>query len=237
VKARTVVLLFLYVIIVLCLIPVLLVCMLFRMKEPLYAIAKGAMRLSQWVLGINVEVDGLNNIDSKKSYVFMSNHLSFIDGPLLFMVIPHSVRIIFKKELFMIPVVGQAMTYVGFVPVDRKGVEAGKTSVKRAARLMREKRYSFLVFPEGTRSLDGELGKFRKGGFFLALESAAPIAPISIRGTFELMPKGSFFVQKGTIRVLFHLPLSIEGVDESRMAGLMETVRTAILAGLKEEKS
>jgi len=209
--------------------------MLFRIQGPLYAIAKGAMRLSQRVLGIKVEVDGRNNIDPTKSYVFMSNHLSFIDGPLLFMIIPHSVRIIFKKELFLIPVVGQAMTYVGFVPVDRKGVEAGKISVKRAARLMREKGYSFLVFPEGTRSPDGVLYKFHRGGFFLALESGAPIVPISLRGTFELMPKGSFFVRKGSIRVLFHPPVSIEGIDASRMAGLMETVQTAILAGLKEE--
>jgi 1-acyl-sn-glycerol-3-phosphate acyltransferase len=152
------------------------------------------------------------------------------------MLIPHPVRVILKKEIFRIPVVGTGMRHIEFVPVDRKGIKGGKASIERAARLMKDKGYSFLVFPEGTRSLDGNLQKFKRGGFFLALESGAPIVPVAIQGTFEIMPKKSFFVRKGRIRVVFRPPIPVQGYDQDHLAGLMDKVRTSIQdAGQKEE--
>jgi 1-acyl-sn-glycerol-3-phosphate acyltransferase len=94
---------------------------------------------------------------------------------------------------------------------------------------MREKGYSFLIFPEGTRSLDGNLGPFRRGGFFLALESRAPIVPVTIRGTRELMPKGQRFSRRGKVEVVFHDPIPTAGVTIKAMSGLMERVKAAIL--------
>jgi 1-acyl-sn-glycerol-3-phosphate acyltransferase len=235
-KVRTLLLFILYVVIVICLTPVLIVFMILKIREPLLTIAKGVMRLSRKILGLRLDVSGREQVDRTKAYIFMPNHLSFIDGPLLFMLIPHSVRVILKKEIFRIPVVGTGMRHVEFVPVDRKGIKGGKASIERAARLMKDKGYSFLIFPEGTRSLDGNLQKFKRGGFFLALESGAPIVPVAIQGTFEIMPKKSFFVRKGRIRVIFRPPIPVQGYDQAHLADLMDKVRTSIQdAGQKEE--
>ncbi len=96
---------------------------------------------------------------------------------------------------------------------------------------MRERGYSYLIFPEGTRSLDGRLGPFRRGGFFLALETGAPIVPVTIRGTRELMPKRQPFARRGRVEVVFHDPIPTAGTTVEGMPGLMEKVRAAILAG------
>lgn len=121
------------------------------------------------------------------------------------------------------------MRHVGFVPVDRKGAEGGKKSIARPVALIRERGYSFLIFPEGTRSCDGNLQAFRRGGFFLALESGAPIVPVTIRGTFELMPKGQKYARRGTVRVVFHDPIPLSGYALETISGLMDRVREAIL--------
>jgi 1-acyl-sn-glycerol-3-phosphate acyltransferase len=196
------------------------------------------MRLSRRILGLELEVEGLEAVDRKMSYVFMANHLSFIDGPLLFTLIPQNVRVILKKVIFRLPVLGLGMKHVGFVPVDRKGTSGGQASISRAVRQIKERGYSFLIFPEGTRSLDGTMGRFRRGGFYLALESGSPILPIVIQGTFETMPKGEFFVKKGRVRVIFQRPIPVQGYDFDHLPDLMDKVRRAIAASavLLEEK-
>jgi len=196
------------------------------------AIGRWAMRIGRRVLGIDVEVSGLERFDHKASYVFMPNHESFLDGPMMVMVIPQSVRAIMKKNVFGIPVLGWAMRYVGCVPVDRRAGGGGIKSIEKASRLMRERGYSFLIFPEGTRSLDGKLQRFRRGGFFLAIAGGAPIVPVTIGGTFELMPKGRFGAKRGTVSVVFHPPVPVEGYSEGNVAELVEKVRTAVSSGL-----
>jgi len=200
-------------------------------------IARWAMGLGLKILAIRVDVSGREAVDKKTRYVFMANHLSFIDGPLLFRLIPQSVRVILKKSVFRIPVVGQGMRFVGFVPVDRKGIRGGKQSIEAAGRLMRERGYSYLVFPEGTRSRDGRIQAFRRGGFFLALEAGASIVPISIAGTFALMPKGSVFARSGRVRVRFHPPVPVERHKRETMGELMAEVKAAIESGLGEAEA
>jgi 1-acyl-sn-glycerol-3-phosphate acyltransferase len=194
------------------------------------------MRIGPPVLGIQVEVKGVDVVKKNEPYLFMSNHLSFLDGPLLYFLIPQPVRVILKKEIFRIPVIGLGMRQVGFVPVDRKGIRGGKKSIDHAARLMKEKGYSFLIFPEGTRSRDGKIQKFRRGGFFLALASQTAIVPVSIQGTYELMPKGNFFVKRGKIRILFHPPVSVRENLKQDLPVLMERVRSVIQSGLAESE-
>jgi 1-acyl-sn-glycerol-3-phosphate acyltransferase len=183
-------------------------------------------------LGIRLDASGIERIDKRVSYVFMANHMSLIDGPLLFMLIPQFVRVLLKKEAFRIPVIGQAMRQVGFVSVDRKGLKGGKKSIDRATRMIKEKGISFLIFPEGTRSRDGKLQLFKRGGFFLAVNSQVPIFPVSIKGSYTILPKGSFFAKKGKIGVIFHPPVSVQGVDRNNLSQLMGKVRSVIQSGL-----
>ena len=230
---RTAFLVLIYAVLVILVIPLLLGCVLIGKRDPVIAYGKWAMRVSKVILGIKVEVEGLEYIDPSTTYVFMPNHLSFIDGPLIETVLPRAARIILKKAVFGIPVVGTAMRYVGFVSVDRKGGQSGRRSIERAIRLMKEKGYSFLVFPEGTRSRNGKLGPFRRGGFFLALEGGAPILPITIRGTFELMPKGQWYARSGRIKVAFHEAVPVAGYTAETMGELIERVRAGIARGLE----
>jgi 1-acyl-sn-glycerol-3-phosphate acyltransferase len=215
--------------------PVMLLGMLVGVRDPLIGIGFWAVRLGLRILGIRVSVSGFDRTYPRVPYVFMPNHLSFLDGPLVMDVIPGTPRVILKKSILGIPVLGPAMRHVGFVPVDRKGAQGGKRSIALAASLMRERRYSYLIFPEGTRSLDGRLQPFRRGGFFLALAGGAPIVPVSIRGTYELMPKRQWFARSGRVEVVFHDPVAVEGRTEDDLTNLMEEVRTAILAGLEEK--
>jgi 1-acyl-sn-glycerol-3-phosphate acyltransferase len=215
---------------VICLTPFLLICYPLKIRQPFIAAGKAAMWLGQKILGLKLVVSGIEKIDRGSSYVFMANHLSFLDGPMLFMLIPQAVRVILKKEVYRIPIVGWGMHHVGFIPVDRKSIRGGKKSIERASRLMKEKGYSFLIFPEGTRSRDGKLQTFRRGGFFLALESQAAIVPIVIKGTFELMPRSSFFVKRGKIDVAFKSPVSVQGYTRENIGLLVEEVRNMIQA-------
>ena len=231
---RTIVLLLVYVVIIILVIPVLIILYLLRLKLPFFWITKGVLKFGQKILGVRLEVCGLENIDKKKSYIFMPNHLSIVDGPIMLMLIPQPVRVILKKEVFRIPVIGQVMRHVNFVSVDRRGKRGGKESLEKATKLMKEKGYSFLIFPEGTRSLNGKLQKFRRGGFFLAINSRAPIVPVTITGTYELMPKGSFFIKRGKIRVAFYPPVSVRGMDRDSIPVLLSKVKTTILSGLNE---
>jgi 1-acyl-sn-glycerol-3-phosphate acyltransferase len=229
-RFRTIALVLFYVLLVIIITPFIVFCMVAGRRDPLIAVGQWAMRVSGRVLGIKVEVSGLDRIDPRTALIFMPNHISFLDGPLLEMLIPGAARVVLKKSVLRIPIVGLGMRFVGFVPVDRKGVKGGKRSKAKAVQMVREKGYSFLIFPEGTRSRDGKLQRFRRGGFFLALETGAPIVPVTIRGTFELMPKGQKFARKGSVRVVFHDPIPTGGQAIETMAGLMEKVKVAILS-------
>ncbi|MGB9906034.1 MAG: lysophospholipid acyltransferase family protein [Candidatus Saccharicenans sp.] len=225
---RTIILLIFYVVLVVLLTPVLLICWPLGIRDPLLVVAKWAMGVSRHILNLKMEVIGLDHIDPSRSYVFMANHLSFLDGPLLFYVIPQRVRVILKKSVFRIPVVGLGMRFVGFIPVDRKRASGGKRSINEAARMMKEKGYSFLIFPEGTRSRSGRLQSFKRGGFFLAVAAQAPIVPITIKGTYELMPKGQMFPRAGMIVVIFHQPVETSGKTNDDIPDLIEKVSGAI---------
>ncbi len=234
---RTILILFIYVLFAILLVPILLFCYLKRCDQLIISIGKRALRLGQKILGIRVAVAGLERINKKTPYVFMSNHLSLIDGPMLFMLIPQAIRVILKKEVFKVPIISQAMRQVGFIPVDRKAMKGGKASIDLASRMIREKEFSFLIFPEGTRSRDGNLQPFKRGGFFLALAGQVPVVPVSIEGSYELMPKGAFFAKRGRVEVTFHPPVSVQGFDRQSLPRLIDKVRDIIQSGLKREKT
>lgn len=230
---RTILCVCIYVLVIILAIPLFIFCFMTRLRDPILLLGKFALALGRLILGIRLDVSGEHRVGRKRPSVFMANHLSFLDGPLLFLVIPQSVRVILKKEIFRIPVIGWAMKFVGFVPVDRKGVKSGRDSIEQATQLIKAKGYSYLIFPEGTRSRDGNMLPFRRGAFFLAINSGAPVVPITVEGTLDLMPKGSPFAKRGTVRVIFHDAVPVGGLAEKEMPDLMERVRIQIRSGFQ----
>jgi len=213
-------------------IPVILVCALLGLRDGFLVYGRWMMKVGRFLLGISIDASGLDRLDRNTPYVFMCNHLSFLDAPMLVTVIDRPVRFIVKRFVFRIPVLGLGMRFSGYVPLDKEGFGEGRKRIARAVRLVREKGYSFLVYPEGTRSWEGKLLRFRRGGFFLALDSGAPIVPVSIQGTYELMPRGSRHIRKGTVRIVFHEPIAVAEYSAETMPALMERVRAAITASL-----
>ena len=209
-------------------IPVLLFCVLFGLRDTFSAYGRWLMRVDRWVLGIDVTATGRERLDAATPYVFMLNHTSFLDAPLLLTVMDRPLRAVVKRFVFRIPVLGLGMRWVGYIPLDKEGVGEGRRRIARAAALIKEKGYSFLIFPEGTRSWQGDLLPFRRGGFFLTLETGAPIVPVTVRGAYELMPRGQRYVRKGPVRIVFHEPVPVTGYAPETMPELMERVRRAI---------
>ncbi len=213
-------------------VPILLFCAVFGLRDAFLAYGTWMMRVGRFILGIRIETNGCGRLDRGTSYVFMSNHLSFLDGPLLMTVLDRPARVVVKRFVFRIPVLGPGMRFAGYVPLDKEGAGAGRRSIARAVELIREKGYSFLIFPEGLRSWDGTTQRFRRGGFFLALEAGAPIVPVSIKGTYELMPRGTGRIRKGPVRIVFHEPIPVSGRAAETLPELMEKVKTAIASAL-----
>jgi 1-acyl-sn-glycerol-3-phosphate acyltransferase len=143
-------------------------------------------------------------------YVFMVNHQSYFDIPALLATVPAEVRFAAKRSLFRIPVFGWALAAGGFIPVDRKDLSQAREVFAAAAARLRSGA-SVLFFPEGTRSADGRLGAFQRGGFLVALKAGLPVVPVGIRGAREVMPRGRLSVRPGTIRLCYGAPVAVEG--------------------------
>ncbi|OGD18869.1 MAG: hypothetical protein A2Y70_01545 [Candidatus Aminicenantes bacterium RBG_13_64_14] len=225
---RNAILVLVFLILTVLAIPVLLVCTLFGLRDAFLVYGAWMMRVGRSILGIDLVVTGLDRLDRGIPYVFMSNHLSFLDGPLLMTILDRPARVIVKRFVFRTPILGLGMRFSGYVPLDGEGAGAGRRSIARAAHWIKEKGYSFLIYPEGTRSFDGKLLRFRRGGFFLAFESGAPIVPVSVKGTYELMPRGQWFVRKGPVQITFHEPISVTGLTVEKIPELMDRVKAAV---------
>src|SRR5262249_8358716 len=153
-----------------------------------------------------IEVRGLEHLDRSRSYIFLSNHVSNLDPPVLVPSIPGRCSVLVKKEVFRIPILGTAMRMADLVPVDRHNRESAVASVSAAAEVMR-RHVHMVIFVEGTRSRDGRLLPFKKGPFHLAMEVGVPVVPVTILGTYECWPKGSLAMRAGTATVIFHPPM------------------------------
>ena len=199
----------------------------------LYRVAMWIAHAGVRAAGIRTEVVGVENVPVGTSCIFMCNHVSNLDPPVLLPLLPGRSSVLLKKELMRIPILGLAMRMGKFVPVERgQRREAAKASVAAAADALRSGLH-ILVFPEGTRSLDGRLSTFKKGPFYLAQETQAPIVPVAISGTQTMMRKGSAAITPGLARVQL-----LPAIDPSQFATrdeLIAAVRGAIAEALPEE--
>ncbi len=181
--------------------------------------------------GVRVEIRGRERFDPMLTYIYMCNHTSNLDPPIVVPVIPRRTSVLVKRELFRVPVLGPAMRLGDLVPVDRANREAAIASVERAAAVM-NRGLNMTIFPEGTRSFDGKLLPFKKGPFYLAMETGVPVIPMTIVGSHELWPKGRFGIKKGTVTVVFHEPIDPRAFSDRD--ALMAAVRAKIESALPE---
>jgi len=172
------------------------------------------------------------DLDRAHPNVFMANHQSQFDIPALVLSMPTDFRIVAKRELLYVPIFGWALWLAGFIFIDRTDRESAIRRLDRAVHTIR-RGTSVVVFAEGTRSHDGRLLPFKKGGFVLALKAGVPIVPVSIRGGRDILPKGSLRVRPGTIDVVFGAPVPTAGYSPDTKEELMATVRERIAAGLR----
>lgn len=197
--------------------------------DMLFAIAMWITRSGLSIAGVRVETEGLEQIDRDATYIFMCNHVSNLDPPILIPKLPRRTSVLVKKELFKIPILGRAMLMADLVPVDRSNREAAVNSMREAEHVM-ARGLNMTVFPEGTRSPDGRLLPFKKGPFYLAMDSAVSIVPITILGSELLMPKGSSTIHPGVVTLKFHQPISPAQFAEKE--DLIAAVRREIASGL-----
>lgn len=191
----------------------------------------------QWVAwifatcGIRLVVEGLENVDPTRPYVFMNNHQGAVDiGALVASLPSPSFHFIAKKELAWIPFFGWALALSVGIMIDRGNNQRAVASLRRAATRVRDGA-NVIIFPEGTRSKTGELRPFKSGGFHLALQAGVPIVPVTISGSQVITPKGSLRVESGTVKITYGKPVPTEGLGVEDREELKARVRQAILAG------
>ena len=161
--------------------------------------------------GVRVRVRSHATFDPKRSYVVMPNHLSMVDIWAIFLAVPVPLRFIAKKQLGLIPLFGWARRAGRFIFIDRQNAASARRTIDGAADRIRAG-CSVVIFPEGTRSRDGRLGAFKKGGFHLAINSGADVVPVAIRGTREVMPRGAFLIRAGVVEIEIGEPVSTAGL-------------------------
>ena len=172
-----------------------------------FRMAMWGMKSGVWLAGVRIETEGLAGLDPSKTYIFMSNHTSNLDPPILLPLIPKRTSVMAKKELFRYPILGETMRIGQLVPVDRGNRDAGIAAVRAAAEVIRQG-VNMTIYVEGKRSFDGKLLPFKKGPFYLAVECGVPVVPVTIVNTNVIMPKARFGISPGTARVIFHDPIA-----------------------------
>lgn len=210
-------------------------CFLIRDISPLYRVAMRIITLGVRAAGIRVQVSGREQVPASQSCIFMCNHVSNLDPPVLLPSLPGRSSVLLKQELMNIPILGTAMRMAQFVPVSRgHRVESAKASVAAASDALRSGLH-IVVFPEGTRSRDGRLSSFKKGPFFLAQQTGAPIVPIVIAGTQSMMAKGSMAIAPGEVTLRFLAPIepSIYATREELMQAVHAAMAAALPAGMQ----
>lgn len=205
-----------------------LIVILARKNDKVFhSLARGWARTSLKICGIKVHVRGLEKVDMNRNYVYVSNHASMFDIPAIIASVPDQIRIVFKKELHWIPIFGWGLKYGSYISIDRSRGPAAMKSLDEAVEKIRTGA-SVLLYAEGTRTLDGKLQAFKRGAFNLAVKAGVPVVPLTINGSFKLLPKRSIVVRPGEVELVLESPIEIRGNGKNAELQLMEEVHTAI---------
>jgi 1-acyl-sn-glycerol-3-phosphate acyltransferase len=181
---------------------------------------------------VKVRVEGMEHLNGKGPYLFMSNHQGFYDIFALLGHLPYQFKWLAKKELFSVPFLGWTMAAVGYISIDRGGTRNTVEAMNEAAQKIRDG-MSVVIFPEGSRSPDGSIQPFKKGGFTLAIKSKVPIVPIAISGSRDIMPKDKLTATPGEIRILVGHPIETANCSLKDRESLMKNVRETISKNFK----
>ena len=182
-------------------------------------------RLILKTTGVHLDVHGLDRLDPGRTYIFVANHQSIYDIPILFWALPFQLRIIAKESLGRLPFLGWHLRRTGHMLVDRR--HPGRAVFGWASQLM-SRGLSLVVFPEGTRSRDGRVAPFKGGSFYLALEAGLPVVPLSVIGSRHVMLKGRLATFPGRVKLVIHDPIETAGLDRSHARSLAERVRQVL---------
>ena len=204
------------------------VATLFGAKNFLYTLGHWGVRLALALSGITYRVVGREHVPNRAG-VFISNHQSNVDPPILFDALHPYMHILYKAEINKVPLLARAFRMGGFIPVDRRNKEAAMRSIEAGARSIRGGN-SFLIFPEGTRSKTAELLPFKKGGFIMAIKAQAPIVPVAVQGGDAAMQKGSKIIRPVTVSIRIGEPIETAGLALTDRDALIETTRARIEA-------
>jgi len=193
--------------------------------------ARNWLRLS----GVRVRVKGLELLDPKQTYVFVSNHRSYLDTAAMFVYTGRRIGLLAKKELLKVPVLGVGMGFVNVMAIDRSNRESAIRTTEAAAQRIKSG-VSFAVFVEGTRALPGELLPFKKGAFYMARQAGVPVVPVAIRNSDVLMGKGTGEARCGTIEMVFMKPIeTVDRVTDEDIEQLIAESRQMIKKELETE--
>jgi 1-acyl-sn-glycerol-3-phosphate acyltransferase len=207
-----------------------LLCIFFDRKKGrlFHAIARGWAHAVLFVCGVKVRVTGLEKIDPSQNYIYVSNHASMFDIPSILAGIPDQIRIVYKKELDVIPVFGWGLKYGAYIGIDRgRGGNAMKSLEEAIAKIRRGA--SVLLYAEGTRTTDGRLQSFRRGAFNLAVKAGVPVVPLTVNGSFAILRKHSINVVPGTVHLVLGTPIPVPpGEGKEAELELMERVHAVI---------
>jgi 1-acyl-sn-glycerol-3-phosphate acyltransferase len=203
---------------------------IFRAGAVFEAALKWLCRSVVWLCGIRVAVSGLENVVPGRQYLLMMNHVNFFDGLVFYGRFPGRARGIEEESHFNWPVYGWVIRRMGQVPVNRRSPVRAVASLRCAAALIiAQKDVSFMVLPEGTRTVSGRLGPFKKGGFLLALETGLEILPLVQKGAYEINRRHSLLIRPGRVELAFEKPVATQGFSRETIHELMDRVRNVFL--------
>ena len=204
-----------------------------RARHMGHRVARCWARSILWGSGVKVTVAGGEHLAGAGSLILMPNHQSHFDIPVLLGALDTEFRWLAKAELFKIPIFGRAMRSCGYISIDRSNRESAFASIGKAADAIRGQ-VSVLIFPEGTRSPDGRLRPFKKGGFVLAVDAGVPILPIGIHGTRRILAKNRWLFDPGPVVLSVHPPIVTRGYDRDHKEALMDLVRQSLNEAVTE---